>query len=118
MLMQALVLKSLEDYDENANNEMLEEVAANSPVVGEKRQREEDEHDEQQPKHAPPSEIKTEPDSRAPSTVTARSLSVNGGHSTGNGTASMGAPMNNPMGGGQGSDALYIGDLQWVSVFA
>ena len=40
---QTLYMQSLEDYDENAPNDILDNIA-NSPVVGEKRQREDEEH--------------------------------------------------------------------------
>lgn len=108
------VLKSLEDYDENANTDLVDD-AATSPAVGDKRQREDDEHDEQQNKQPPPApvDVKLEPESRIQTSMT-RSPSSSGGHLAANGNAGVGAPMGNTSGANQGFDALYIGDLQWV----
>ncbi|KAI0690638.1 hypothetical protein BC835DRAFT_1434705 [Cytidiella melzeri] len=100
---------SLEDYDEIDPTIDVPEEPSTEPVVGEKRQREDNEDGEQQQNsNAPSADIEAE--TRTISTVPTRSPSApaNGsGHGVMNGMLGM-------MGGSTGNqDALYIGDLQW-----
>ncbi|KAI0091367.1 hypothetical protein BDY19DRAFT_991926 [Irpex rosettiformis] len=101
---------SLEDYDENANIEIPEDLST-VPVVGEKRQREDDEDHEQQNSNAASAD--TEAETRTASTGNTRSPSApaTGNYGGVNGNSGAGSLGGSPASGNQ--DALYIGDLQW-----
>lgn len=101
-------------YEEPANEEAAD-TASHSPVVGEKRQREDDEH-EQQEQHA--SSNGTKENSQEPQAISSSMRSPNPGTngSYGAANAAMGLPGGGNQSGGQGFDALYIGDLQWVCI--
>ena len=108
-------VKSLEDYDENANVEMPEDLST-APVVGEKRQREDDEDHEQQNSSAASADteaesrtVSTTGNTRSPSAPTVNS------YAGANSNSGAGGVVNSPASGNQ--DALYIGDLQWVRVY-
>ncbi|KAI0951110.1 hypothetical protein AcW1_008235 [Taiwanofungus camphoratus] len=105
-------LQVVEDSREN-----VLEQRSSSPTVGEKRQREEDEPEQQEPSSNDPSaqpDVKPNPDNKASTTADSRSPNGNANGSYNSGVAT-GNQMVNGSGAGQGSsDALYIGDLQWV----
>lgn len=121
LVLTTIHLKSLEDYDENYQEELPEpEPELNSPVVGEKRQREEDEHEEQETRQSANDANKSDTAASAVSSATANTSngSTNGTLQATQNSSAVSAPM----GGGAGSvgsnfDALYIGDLQWVCSF-
>lgn len=102
--------QSQDDYqvqtDDKSNTE-----ATHSPVVGEKRLRDEDDSDQQ--RDAPPSGS-AQPKSNSESSPTpAPSTQTGGAYNGGQANSSAGAGA----GGGGQYDALYIGDLQWVCTF-
>lgn len=97
--------QSHEEFQTPAEEKTQSEAAAHSPVVGEKRLREEDEHEQRdaQNDHQSIPGFKSDSPSSAPP-----------GNAT-NG-AQNGQTANGGAGGGNSGqfDALYIGDLQWV----
>ncbi|KAJ3532049.1 hypothetical protein NM688_g7484 [Phlebia brevispora] len=99
--------KTLEDYDDGAKAEDAES-AADSPVVGEKRQREDDEpedhHKEHSNGHTPNPDETSQQDAHLQKGV----YNSHDAHSATNGTSTGGVGGGNP-----NFDALYIGDLQW-----
>lgn len=103
------------ELQEENTNGPTHDNPPSSPVTGEKRQREEDGSEEQQPQqpsNPATQEVKAENDAQPIASVDMRSANSTGGQPNG----MMGMQMMN--GGGQGNyDALYIGDLQWVRLF-
>ncbi|KAI9000541.1 hypothetical protein BD414DRAFT_4257 [Trametes punicea] len=104
----AVKVESQDEYQTPVDEKVQGEAVARSPVVGEKRLREEDEHeqkDAQNDRNAIPG-FK----SASPSSTT----SVQNAQSNSNG-AYNGQLANGASGGGNNGqfDALYIGDLQW-----
>lgn len=81
-------------------------AAAHSPVVGEKRLREEDEHEQRDAQNDRQSIPGFKSDSPSASIPGNPSSNANG--------AQNGQVANSDAGGGNKLDALYIGDLQWV----
>lgn len=104
--------QALEDYDEGVKVEDSE-PAADSPTVGEKRQREDDDPEDHANGHSSAQdESQPQQDSHSESGgVYNAQDATNGGHGATNGATGGGA-----MAGGANPnfDALYIGDLQWV----
>jgi hypothetical protein len=98
-------------YDE-AGNQDPADAAAHSPVIGEKRPREEDESEDA---HEQSSGNGVKEESQEPQPVPTSMRSPN---AAGNGSfpGNMGFP-GAVAGQGQNTDALYIGDLQWVCVY-
>ena len=96
--------QGLEDYEEPTQEQQPEPVK-HSPVVGEKRQREEDE--EEQPPRDRPRMDDVKPLEQIRSTA-------NGSNGNFNATTSASSMGSIPLGSGQALDAVYIGDLQWV----
>ena len=86
------------------------EAATHSPVVGEKRQREEDEEQEPQDQLSNGSKDASQEPQSIPSSVRSPNLGTNGSF----GNSAMSMPGAGGQSSGQNSDALYIGDLQWV----
>lgn len=87
-----------------------------SPVVGEKRQREEDEHDEQESHVQVNDGNKSDAAASAASSTTARSSngSTNGIQVATQSSSAVAVPAGGAGGANANFDALYIGDLQWV----
>ncbi|EMD34104.1 hypothetical protein CERSUDRAFT_86854 [Gelatoporia subvermispora B] len=109
------VNKPVESFDEyQVSEEQPTEQAPISPVVGEKRQREEDDGDHRghPSDHGSAPEVKSDPDGKPNASQDSQSPT-----SQANGSYSNGAVAGNQMangGAGQNAmDALYIGDLQW-----
>ena len=100
--------QSLDNYQEPEDEKDSSGAATHSPVVGEKRLRDEDDSEQQQEDAQDSSGVKPE------SSPTPAPSAQNGGAYSGgqtNGGPGMGAGGG---GNGGGQDALYIGDLQWV----
>ena len=98
-------------YDDVVNQDAAE-AATHSPVVGEKRPREDDENEETQEQQPSGNGVKEE--SQEPQPVPSSMRSPNSGST---GSYPMGLPGNGTPTPGQTFDALYIGDLQWVCVY-
>ncbi|KAI0787904.1 hypothetical protein C8Q74DRAFT_1254731 [Fomes fomentarius] len=101
--------ESQDDYQVQTDEKSHTETT-HSPVVGEKRLRDEDDSDQQ--RDAPSGSA--QPNSNSESSPTPAPSAQTGGAYNGgqaNGSAGAGA------GGGGQYDALYIGDLQWVCTF-
>lgn len=100
----------VEDYDDTANQEEHEPVA-DTPTIGEKRQREEDEPEDHANGDAPQEDVKSEPQDHHSQNGSAYNPHEGSGvpHNATNGSVGGVAG-----GGNTGFDALYIGDLQWV----
>lgn len=99
----------MQDFQGDEEIDASEQRASNSPVVGEKRLREEDDTGEQERRdNANPHQIKTDIDSTMTTQLSSHPAGTNG---------HMAPVINGGMGAGHGFDALYIGDLQWVCLF-
>ena len=104
------MLKSI-GYDESVTQES--ETASHSPVVGEKRQREDD--DDGQEEREQPSAKEPSQEPQAIQSSVSGNTGTNGayGGNTAAGMQGSGGPVS-----GQSNDALYIGDLQWVRMLS
>ena len=104
-----------EELEEKSAAISAAEAAAHSPVVGEKRLRDEDDGEQQERQPSSKQEdTKSASPAPAPIPSTANQGQQNGGGYTNGAATVVGA------GGGMGpgqNDALYIGDLQWVCTF-
>lgn len=92
--------------EEKTPAEIAATAAAHSPVVGEKRLREEDEHeqrDAQNDRQSIPGFKSDSPSATIPGNLPSSANSAQNGQVA-----------NSDAGGGNKLDALYIGDLQWV----
>lgn len=110
-LTHVLVSKPI-GYDESVTQES--ETATHSPVVGEKRQREEDDDGEEhrgQPSNG--SKAPSQEPQSIPTSMRSPNAGTNGSFGANTGTSAMGMPGSGAT-GGQNFDAVYIGDLQWV----
>jgi hypothetical protein len=104
--------------DQRQDEEPVPSVTTpHEPAVGEKRSREDDEPEDQQRPHQPPTQTQTgiTPQVKIETLPQTQSGPTNGitGHA-GYG-AGVGMQAMNGAGSAGGGDALYIGDLQWVS---
>lgn len=103
--------KSHEEFQTPAEEKPQAEVTAHSPVVGEKRLREED-GNEQQDAPNDRKAVNNIPGFKSPSSTPSGQNAQGGANGTVNGQGAHGGTG----GGNNQSDALYIGDLQWVCI--
>jgi len=105
---------SLDEYQVSEESKPTEQTPS-SPVVGEKRQREEDDADHRghpNDRGSAQPDIKSDPDSKPISTQDSRSPAGQANGNYGNG-AMAGNQVANGGAGQSALDALYIADLQW-----
>ncbi|KAI0768092.1 hypothetical protein BD413DRAFT_479972 [Trametes elegans] len=104
----SIKVESHEEFQTPAEEKPQAEVTAHSPVVGEKRLREEDEN-EQQDAQNDRKAVNNIPGFKSPSSTPSGQNAQGGANGTVNGQGAHGGTG----GGNNQSDALYIGDLQW-----
>lgn len=98
-------------YEESVTQES--ETATHSPVVGEKRQREDDDDGEEHRGQLPNgSKAPSQEPQSIPTSMRSPNAGINGSFGANTGTSAMGMPGSGAT-GGQNFDAVYIGDLQW-----
>ncbi|KAH8099995.1 hypothetical protein BXZ70DRAFT_1008512 [Cristinia sonorae] len=105
-------IEELEEYpDDDLKQDTVAEPAAHSPVVGEKRPREEDEPEPQPAAHGSNGAIKTDSDEQEIKSVVG--MNASSAYGSSGGTSGPIPNIVHQGGGGGGHDSLYIGDLQW-----
>ena len=109
-----------EDFQLPAEEKSAAEAAAHSPVVGEKRLRDEDDgeqarHEQQPQQQAAQDDMQdVKADPSPPPSAPAGQQNGGGGGGFANGSPAAGAGTGGAGAGTGQNDALYIGDLQWV----